>query len=282
MSTWRVRVVLLQCGLLSALGLSGCGGSVLPAASSAPTCAVLDVSAVRAGDFTQGFEFEGLCREYRLHVPPSYDGARPVPLLIAMHGSGGTAEGMEWGTGLSAKADWAGFVAVYPQGPQGQWSLGQDSPDSRYLRELIAHLSARVSLDRRRIYVTGHSLGGGMADRAACDLADVVAASAPVEGYYQGQGVCNPVRPVPVLAFHGTADDVVPHPDGWIAAWASRDGCDPTPVTTASGNTTETTWPHCRGDAEVRLVMVQDLGHQWWGGANDPMWEFFAKHPLPE
>jgi polyhydroxybutyrate depolymerase len=111
------------------------------------------------------------------------------------------------------------------------------------------------------------------------------------------------------MAFHGTADPLVPY-DGWLpavpvqafpavpdelAAWAMRDGCDATPVEfLRTGDSHCQRWPRCRGGAEVELCTVDGGGHTWPGGfplptgyttnainASDMMWQFFERHPMP-
>ena len=91
---------------------------------------------------------------------------------------------------------------------------------------------AREKLRARSIYVTGVSNGGGMAARAACELADRLAAAAPVAGGYGTLPACRPSRPLPVLEVHGTGDGVVPYAGkgprrsgsvaGWLGMWRWR------------------------------------------------------------
>ena len=117
---------------------------------------------------------------------------------------------LEASSGLSRTADARGFIVVYPGGVQNAWDMTQGGRDAGFLRELVARLSARGNIDRRRVFVTGFSMGGGMANRAACDLADVFAAAAPVSGSYQWHQLCVPRRPMPIFSVHGAADTTVP------------------------------------------------------------------------
>src|SRR5947209_13952862 len=135
-----------------------------------------------------------------VHSPPPAGG--PLPAVVMLHGAGGSGAWAEWETGWSAKADREGFLVVYPEAlpprpdkaskfltnPQ-RWNDGSlrgtahpTPDDDAFLRELLARLAAHPGIDASRVYVTGFSNGAGMAFRLAADLADHVAAVAPVAG----------------------------------------------------------------------------------------------------
>src|SRR5207245_11747467 len=82
-----------------------------------------------------------------------------------------------------------------------------------YFRALLDDLSQTVNVDASKVYATGMSNGSAMVHRLACELADRIAAIAPVAGGNQLSAVssCNPPRPVPVIEFHGTADPAWPY-----------------------------------------------------------------------
>jgi polyhydroxybutyrate depolymerase len=210
---------------------------------------------------------------------------------------------------MSNKADSAGFIAAYPEGlgnPQ-TWrfgSLAEGKADLEFIRELVTSLEAQVSIDQRRIYVTWISNGAEMSYRLACDAADLFAAFAPVSGAYQKYGDCNPSRPVPAVAFHGTDDKLLPYNGipplflpvrDWAAEWAARNGCSAGPAATfQKGDVTGETWSDCWQGADVVLYTIQGKGHSWPGSnmpaaittrdidATDAMWHFFAAHPMPQ
>jgi polyhydroxybutyrate depolymerase len=145
-----------------------------------------------------------------------------------------------------------------------------------------------------------------MTNRLGCDLADVIAAIAPDSGAYNFWEDCNPSRPVPLLAFHGLDDSIVPY-DGstpammeppieeWAASWAKRNGCSRVPIITAPVDTvTVRTWTNCLNNADVILYTLANHGHSWPGSpvmpksitsqavnANEIMWEFFKSHSMP-
>jgi polyhydroxybutyrate depolymerase len=247
-------------------------------------------------------------RHFILHVPPSYSG-EPTALIFNFHGYGSNSLEEERLSGMSDKADKAGFIVVYPDGNQATWYTGpiaQGDADRQFVRDLIAHISSLYNVDAKRIYATGMSNGGGMTNRVACNLTDLFAAIAPNSGAYNYWQDCSPSRPIPVLALHGLNDEVVPYEGGksqeivpaietWAAAWAQRNGCNSAAVITMPVDTvTMHSWVHCDENAEVILYSLENHGHSWPGSpimpalmtsqainATDIMWDFFQAHPMP-
>jgi polyhydroxybutyrate depolymerase len=257
------------------------------------------------GQITYGSEV----RHYLLHVPTSYQAGVPVPLVLNFHGLGSTSSQEESITGMSIKADNEGFIVVYPDGLNAKWATGpgpEGQADLQFIRDLIAALEGQYNIDPKRIYATGISNGGGMTNRLGCNMADLIAAIAPDSGAYNFWQDCSPTRPVPVLAFHGLDDGIVPYNGGesptieppipdWAAAWAARDGCSATPSQSSPvEGVTVQTWSGCQGNAEVILYTLANHGHSWPGSlvmpkaitsqavnATNVMWDFFMAHPMP-
>jgi polyhydroxybutyrate depolymerase len=280
----------------------------MPTNSLEPSNTPENVGNYSPGDYTEQIVSGGQARQYRLHVPPSYEQDKPVPLVINLHGYNSNAEQQEHVSQMSVKADQESFIAVYPEGlgsPQ-TWHVGpgaEGAADLQFISDLIRHLQSRFNVDRARIYATGISNGAQMANRLGCELSDVIAAIAPVSGGYPPTLECYPVRPVPVVAFHGTADRLIPYEGQgrlllpareWATAWAARNGCNPTPTLTFQhGEVTGETWSNCQGSAEVTLYTIEGRGHSWPGSdmppeittqdidATDVIWKFFEAHPMP-
>ncbi|MGA8464019.1 MAG: hypothetical protein WB688_07630, partial [Trebonia sp.] len=157
----------------------------------------------------------------------------------------------------------------------------------------------------------GMSGGGRMVSQLACDASQTFAAVAPVAGL-RFPSPCPAVRPVPVIAFHGTADAVDPFEGNgqtyWtysvpVAAgrWATKDACQAaTPRTVRGNDYIVTEYGGCSSNAAVELYAIGGEGHEWPGGppmpaeitralgpqsdavdANTTMWAFFQAHPLP-
>jgi polyhydroxybutyrate depolymerase len=303
-STGRSRGSIAWLGIALVLGacgaFTGCIGSREsgPSASACPVNGQLTVSS------------GGSSRHALLHVPTSRARSTQFPVVLVLHGYGDTSELVQDQTGFSKKADQAGFVAVYPQalGDPAAWDIA-GSRDTAFIDTLLTALEAGTCVDKTRVYATGMSLGGGMVNALGCRLSGRIAAIAPVSGLYgpQWEGSCTPSRPVPVVAFHGMLDTIVPYaggpitdPDGnadadhpvigvesWAAGWAARNHCDPDPqAQKAIGEVVPLVWQHC--SAPVELYRIKNGGHSWPGNswddeptnmdvvATDVIWQFFS------
>ncbi len=292
---------------------------MLLAAAPAPIYAQDEPSPVPPGDHFIETTSGGTTRRFILHIPPGYDDETPTPLILLFHGRGMQAPEQILLSQMNALADEEGFLVVYPQafGTPPEWFfwVGADQygiDDVQFVRDLITLLGQRLNIDPERIYAAGYSNGGGMVNQLACHLSDQIAAIAQVAGTYPVSELvyrgCAPERPVPALAFHGTGDTVLPYQgeEGyllaarqWAADWAARNGCDETLETfMEDGAVTGTAWTGCRDEAEVRLYLIEEWGHDWPRTAHIPeldesesdttdidasaaIWEFFAAHPLP-
>jgi len=152
-------------------------------------------------------------REYLLYVPQSYDRTKPMPLVISLHGAG------LWGAAQREISQWnriadrEGVIVVYPSGMEGHgpriWRADGGpglTKDVRFIAELIDTLSAAYNIDPARIYANGLSNGGGMSFVLSCTLSDRIAAVGMVAAaHLLSWRWCSDHRPVPMIAFHGTA-----------------------------------------------------------------------------
>ena len=234
-------------------------------------------------------------RQYLLHVPPSYDRSKPTPLVISMHGAGGwPAQQMEL-SGWNQLADREQFIVAYPSGDDGAglriWHVERGPGlmrDVSFISALIDTVEATYTIDPTRIYANGLSNGGGMAFVLSCKLSDRIAAVGMV-GAAQTLPFqwCTDRRPVPMIAFHGTADPMIPYDGGttwitseafpnipaWTKAWAGRNQCEASPVDSAvAPDVTRIEYLNCAGNATVVLYRVQGGGHTWPGGKPLPEW----------
>jgi polyhydroxybutyrate depolymerase len=96
------------------------------------------------------------------------------------------------------------------------YDLGSNGPDDvAFLRGLIEEIGRHFAVDRKRIYVAGHSNGAFMAYRVACESADLIAGIASLAGMtFLDPSRCMPSEPVNILHIHGTADNIVPYSGG--------------------------------------------------------------------
>jgi polyhydroxybutyrate depolymerase len=251
----------------------------------------------------QKLMFEGRERSYLIHLPPAYQPGTSLPLVIALHGGGGTAAGMEKLTGLGAVSDREGFILCYPQGVGKNWNDGriiqgaiavkENINDVGFLLALMDKLINDYSVDRKGIYMTGISNGGFMSYRMALEAADRLAAIAPVAASLAENLLdMKPSRPISVLIINGDEDPLVPWEGGYIGFggkkrgkcisametlhfWQTADGI--TPGTESVTNLPEKdpkdgtkiqllSSANTQAGTEVILYDVQGGGHTWPGG----------------
>lgn len=247
----------------------------------------------------------GVQRSARVHVPASYDPAARTPVVINLHGRTGWAQQQANLSRAIAKSDAEGFIAIHPEatGSPTAWNAGggccdpaysNNVDDSGFIAALIDEAAARLCVDADRVYVMGLSNGGYLAHRLACEHADKIAAIGPVAGVIS-MPTCNPVRPMPMLIVHGTADSIVQY--SWEAQtvnyWKVTNGCTTETVTYSNGAASCVTHGGCTDGADVVLCTLDGVGHQWPGGeslpflgpnsndlvATDAIWDFFVAHP---
>jgi polyhydroxybutyrate depolymerase len=259
-----------------------------------------------------------LTRRWLLYVPRAAEPGEALPLVFNLHGSGGTPEDQLGVSGLEELAERESFVVVAPAAVEQRWNVPPDATkadDVRFFSELIDSVAALTPIDRQRVFATGFSGGGRMASQLACDLSERVAAIAAIGGI-RFPGPCAQARPMPILAFHGTADDVNPYEGGgqpyWgtgvepaVTGWAEHNRCTVRSEQTLPTGVREIRHGGSDCDAEVVLYRIEGFGHSWpravaalddqGGGlrsgrdikggevtANELLWRFFQSHPLPQ
>ena len=224
--------------------------------------------------------FEG--RDFIL-VDGRADKSRPAALVVAMHGFLGTAQSMQQKTTFDAVANRHGFVVVYPSGVRRRWNDGRSArnrtDDVGFLSDLISDLVRRGIADADRVFLAGHSNGGGMAMRMACDRPDLVSGIAVAATKVLTNYSCEDGDPVPAIFFHGTLDPI--SPDGGrsgglgdalsseasLSVWKARNRCTG-PVRTQTFDRVDddtsirsATYTNCR--AKLRHILIEGHGHGW-------------------
>jgi polyhydroxybutyrate depolymerase len=275
-------------------------GDVDPVASAG--CGATQVA---AGEEKVTLTSGGDERWYLRHVPPAHDGSTPVPVVVDLHGYSEGADVHAIVSGLGPYGDEQGFVTITPhgegEGPVPFWDITAGGRDEVFVADVLDDVEASLCVDTARIFVTGLSNGAMMTSTLACDLSDRFAAAAPVAGVTEVAS-CDADRPVPVVAFHGTADGFLsydgglgpkvadlPAPDGQgtlgdaaaqaeptetggpsvpevMAHWAKRNGCDgaaPTEQPVADDVTVLSY--DCPPGADAELYRVEGGGHSWPG-----------------
>ena len=197
-----------------------------------------------------------------LLIPDGYVADTPVPLIVSLHGFGGSGDSYIQYWEKNGLVDTKGFIVAAPTGTTNSkgrafWNASaaccdkdrSGIDDSSYIRSVIEAVQAAYTIDPKSIHVTGYSNGGFMAHRMACDHPDLVASIAAVAGASRTEEQsCNPKQSAHILHIHGTADTViryeggklknytsdvrVPHPgaEESVQFWARLNGAQPVEV----------------------------------------------------
>ncbi|MBS1563217.1 MAG: phospholipase [Bacteroidetes bacterium] len=244
---------------------------------------------------------DGRSRTYLVNLPPHYYDTAGFPLVIALHGLGGSASQFENDYHFSDKANASGFIAVYPEGVRSNgllgirtWNAGSccdyamynNIDDVKFISQLLDKLIATYKINPKKVYVTGMSNGGMMAYRLACELSNRIAAIGVNSCTMTMTHPCEASRPVPILHIHSAVDTKVPPAGGYglagyyfppvdsiLRVWAVIDGCGAPPQST-TGNTgyTYTNWSPCSNGFSIDYYLTSDGGHAWPGGLPSGSW----------
>lgn len=245
------RLGALFCCAVLASGLLGCRRDAQagrPAARSSTVPATAPALAVAPG-----------LSDTELHLPRQLRPGEKVPLLVMLHGLGGS------GADIARDSDWPQFAEqrrfawLAPSGAQDRqgrrfWNAGASCCNFdgvpvdhvAALRSVIEHVLLTAPIDPQRVFVGGFSNGGFMAHRFGCEAPDLVRGIVSVSGSGPLEPVaCRTPSSLRVLQIHGDADPIVPYGGGHlfrnpqlpehasaqktVADWAARLGCDPTP-----------------------------------------------------
>ena len=264
------------------------------AQSASPPCTLEPIPGVQ-----QRLTSGGKLRTYRLFVPPGFGTQSRLSLVLDLHGSGGTAANQARTSRFELLAAREGFVVATLQAEGSLWNVpvrNGRADDVAYVSDVIDQVAARACIDPARVYATGFSGGARMSSLLACRLNSRIAAIAPMAGL-RWPGPCEG-RAVPVLTLHGLADPqntyeghAIGRGAEWVesvpealAGWATHNRCErdviledpPGPLSTMR-------YQGCADGAEVRLIRIDDFGHDWARDEIDAtaaMWQFFQRHSL--
>lgn len=236
-------------------------------------------AAAVAGEQRRTSSIDGSDRSYLVVVPAGGAG-KPLPLVFAWHGLGGSGALARRYFGIEAAA--AGkAVLVYPDAlplpsfaNRTGWNLAAEGPDLRFFDAMLAQVSRDDCVDLNRVFSTGHSFGGYMTNTLGCLRSSVLRAIAPVAGGLGG-GAC-PGKPLAAWLAHAMNDGTVPFAQGEAARarWAQASGCastsqpaQPPPCVAFDG---------CAPEAPV-LWCVHAQNHAWPPFAGSGIWQFFSR-----
>jgi predicted esterase len=221
-----------------------------------------DPFAGRSGDFHRAYRsaVDQTLQPYRLFVPGAYDGTKPAPLVIALHGSGGDENDFFDGyddSPLKPEAQRLGFLVVCPKGRAP--NSGYRGAAERDVFDVLAEVRRDYRIDSRRIYLMGHSMGAFATWRLAAEHPELFAALGVISGGGD-PGEANKIRDIPQYVVHGALDQVIPVARSRAMVEALR-----------------------KAGATVVYVELPATGHYEAVAAQmRPMLEFFAGHPRPE
>ncbi|HSJ06729.1 MAG TPA: PHB depolymerase family esterase [Longimicrobiales bacterium] len=193
---------------------------------------------------------------YLLFLPADYPSGRRWPLLLFLHGAGERGDDLDrvavHGPPRIIREATAAlpFIVVSPQVPDDRiWSV-------QFLDALLEEVMATHAVDADRIYLTGLSMGAYGAWHLAMEYPDRFAALVPISGGATITGACT-LRHLPVWAFHGALDEVVPVSRTEELVARLRD---------------------CEG--HVRYTRYEDVGHDAWTAtyANPALYDWLLSH----
>ncbi|MFT6290351.1 MAG: polyhydroxybutyrate depolymerase [Ilumatobacter sp.] len=258
-------------------------------------------------------------RPYDVFVPTGYNAAAPTPLVLLLHGYTVSGDIQEAYFKFEPLAESRGFLYVHPDGTvdaQGEqfWNatdaccaFRSDAPDDAgYLMAIIEQVSAEYNVDPKAIFLAGHSNGGFMSYRMACQHADTIAGIASLAGAtFADTADCAPSEPVSVLQVHGTNDQTIFYDGGsnvgndypsapqTVEAWVAYNGCDTTPAVTADALDLDAGIEGADSHVEAFVGCEQGSEVELWsidGGSHIPgvtedfsagVIDFLLAHPKP-
>lgn len=271
---------------------SGGGGTV--------TCPSSQLS---PGDSNKTITVGGKQRKYVLHVPQSYNGSKAVPFIIDFHGITGDGPGERSSSPYPAQTDPDGVIMAFPTGEPGPignaWNVGPccvaGVDDVEFARAIVEDVSSVGCIDPKRVYAVGFSMGGGMSHYLACHAADLFAAVAPAafDLLEENVGTCAPSRPITVVSFRSTGDNVVDYDGGYsnvvsgmpitflgaqdtFKKWSELNTCTGSAEDAGGGCMT---YKNCKDGVTVTLCTKQGGSHE--PGNASVAWPILKQNVLP-
>lgn len=243
-------------------------------------------------DFPPAPERLGGDRPAAVNLPDGYTPDKAWPLMLLLHGYSANGLVQDAYLGISKRAALDGVIVVVPDGTVDSkgnqfWNAtdaccNRDaSPvdDDAYLTGLVAEARTYYHVDPKRIFSMGHSNGGFMSYRLACDHSDLFAGVVVLAGaMWKDVASCPAKQPVSVVHVHGTKDKTIlyegtahyPSAPASAAAWVGLDGCSETAESGApldldvglpGAETTVERWTGCSAGSSVELWTIVDGAH---------------------
>lgn len=281
---------------------------------------------VKTVNVARTINVEGKTRKYWLYVPASVAGKTNVPVVFSLHGRGGTGDPNAANSSTLGKptftslADKEGFIVVYPQGRDGtnkadypddsNWNdgfvgttgweaTGKENADTKFIKALVDEIkkinnsNSNISVDPKKFYLCGFSMGGMMTYACAKVLNGTFAAYGSCGGFPLNEFHLNLAtkQPIPFIHMHGSSDNMlgIKHLHTIIENLLFRNGCSLAGYQTAN----EKLWTTTKENGEthdfkrydftgvngvpVTTVTFKDLWHSVEESAPKYLWDFFSK-----
>ena len=238
-------------------------------------------------------------RAYFLHIPDSYQPGQPVPLLLAFHSR--TSNGIEvlqssqfvsWGSQMNfivASVNASAYENITSWNAGTCCTPATDALENDVLltSAIIEAVKTNYAIDNARVWAVGHSNGGMMAYRLACDLSDKITAIAVVVGSLVDTS-CNPAKQVSLLHIHGDLDPLVPIQGGGklntpniyysVLDYAKANSCNSSSTANSTSEEQQFIW-NCPNSSQVQLVNYLANSHEWAEGYSKEILRFLFAHP---
>ena len=219
-------------------------------------------------------------REIHVYAPSGLK--ENSPLLISCHGMDQDPNYQQSNTHWEAVADTAGFVVVYPRGGTGMntWDISGDK-DTKWMTEIIDQMYTDYKIDKKRVYLSGFSMGGMFTYHSMSKIADKIAAFAPTSGT-NVMGASKAQRPVPIIHPHGTSDDVLPYNnvEGFIKNYRDQFHCpsqaqeEKNYPNAENSGATMYTWGPCDQGVYIKHLKLPGRGHSPSKADVSDIWNF--------
>ena len=276
---------------------------------------------VKPDNVARTINVDGKDRRYWLYVPASVAGKTNVPVVFSLHGRGGTGDPNADNSStlgkptFTALADKEGFIVVYPQGRDGgtepnDWNngfvgttgweaTGKENADTKFIKAIVDEIktiynsNCNISVDPKKFYLCGFSMGGMMTYACAKVLNGTFAAYGSCGGFPLNEFHLNLAtkQPIPFIHMHGSSDNMlgIKHLHTIIENLLFRNGCSLAGYQTAN----EKQWTTTKENGEthdfkrydftgvngvpVTTVTFKDLWHSVEESAPKYLWDFFSK-----
>lgn len=261
-----------------------------------------------------------VARPYNAVVPVGYSASTPTPLVVLLHGYTASGATQEAYFRLTQVAQARTFLYAMPDGtgPTGGqfWNatdaccaFGQNVDDVAYLTAVIHDMQARFNVDPKRIFLVGHSNGGFMSHRMACERSELIAGIVSLAGaQWADTARCTPTSPVNVLQVHGTLDAVIqynggvalagqpPYPgaETTVRTWAQKNNCTGSMLQSIGGDldivadlafseTQREAYTGCPSGAAAELWRIRGGSHipVFNGDWGNTIYNWLMAHPKP-